>query len=814
MGLFRRRETPADPTASPGPAEPAVAPADPGPPAWATLPPLRPTISAPASTFMIGAAVKEDLVALDSPRLSHGMGHLVSSDGPPGVISGLARTVQRQPSTSAGGPLDLPMAPTSAAEAEPAPARPIFVPSLVPSSNGNGDRSSEGWSPPASPISAAVAAPPPTRDLPLAPTIQRQADPAASPTEAADVPSPTAAEPEASPVPEDQAPASPAEPAPEPEPSAAPPVAGPPDSTPRATPAVPRASSEPSDTTPTVPRASTEPSGGTPTVQRASPSPTATSPPAAPTVPRASAEATSSTEPSGRPAATDLPSLTLPTAPRASVQRQATQLPDLTLPTARRSPGASAEHSAADAAVQRRVDEAVPAPPRPRPGAIGPPLETRPLHAPMALQRSADGPAASVPAGAVPVSEPAVPPMSELAIRQRPHPSVQRSAEQGDGVLRPAGAPVPGAGPALPVTPAPGGRTASPPPAPELAPEPEPSEAEPSEAAPGPGDAAPADTAAPGFPLPLAPAVGRGEAPDVPVVGQSGTVGFVPLVAQRSLAGPAGAPAAPRVAPEAGPVALPSWSVATAGPVVQRWPDLSSVRNAGRGLTERASDAAGGLLTRGRDAAGNALSNVPSLPEAADLPSLGSLPGMSSVPDMLSVPRIPGVPPRPSLSSVPEMLQAPGRPQLPQLPSMPLPQLPQLPSMPLPQLRSMPRAPSLLSSAPTVPSVPGMPSPSIPGLLGAAGGGGGGGDDVPMTEITFPAPSDGGGGGGGATTPAPEPSAPAPAPAAAPSGGAGAAGTGDLDELAHKLYDRIRWRMRSELRLDMERAGLGAGTSR
>jgi len=84
-----------------------------------------------------------------------------------------------------------------------------------------------------------------------------------------------------------------------------------------------------------------------------------------------------------------------------------------------------------------------------------------------------------------------------------------------------------------------------------------------------------------------------------------------------------------------------------------------------------------------------------------------------------------------------------------------------------------------------------------------------------MTEITFPAPPDGGG-GGTTPAPAPEPSAPAPAPAAAPSGGtgAGAAGTGDLDELAHKLYDRIRWRMRSELRLDMERAGLGAGTTR
>ena len=104
MGLFRRREAPAEPAASPEPAERPIAPApaDPGPPAWATLPPLTPTVGAPASTFKIGAAVKEDLVALDSPRLSHGMGHLVSSDGPPGVISGLASGVGPAPSVRVG----------------------------------------------------------------------------------------------------------------------------------------------------------------------------------------------------------------------------------------------------------------------------------------------------------------------------------------------------------------------------------------------------------------------------------------------------------------------------------------------------------------------------------------------------------------------------------------------------------------------------------------------------------------------------------------------------------------------------------------
>src|SRR5215468_9119313 len=89
MGLFRRAPAAAPP--SPPPTSPT--PPDPGPlgsPAWATLPPLATTTATPEPTFKIGAAVKEDLVALDSPRLSHGMGHLVSGDGPPGVIDGLA----------------------------------------------------------------------------------------------------------------------------------------------------------------------------------------------------------------------------------------------------------------------------------------------------------------------------------------------------------------------------------------------------------------------------------------------------------------------------------------------------------------------------------------------------------------------------------------------------------------------------------------------------------------------------------------------------------------------------------------------------
>jgi hypothetical protein len=63
--------------------------------------------------------------------------------------------------------------------------------------------------------------------------------------------------------------------------------------------------------------------------------------------------------------------------------------------------------------------------------------------------------------------------------------------------------------------------------------------------------------------------------------------------------------------------------------------------------------------------------------------------------------------------------------------------------------------------------------------------------------------------------PTPAPGAAAPAADAAPAAGlAGAGGTTDLDELARQLYERIRWRLRTELRLDLERSGLGAGVGR
>src|SRR5687768_11273499 len=97
MWPFRRgREAPA-PIVEPSP--------EPEPAGWETLPPLPPTVGPPPPTFKIGSAVKEDLTALRSPRLSSGLGHFVSPDGPSGSVTGLvtpSTSVQRRPNT----PLD------------------------------------------------------------------------------------------------------------------------------------------------------------------------------------------------------------------------------------------------------------------------------------------------------------------------------------------------------------------------------------------------------------------------------------------------------------------------------------------------------------------------------------------------------------------------------------------------------------------------------------------------------------------------------------------------------------------------------------
>jgi hypothetical protein len=117
MGLFRRQRSAADPSGSAAtrdgrtarPDGDSTAPGggtspEPCPRAWESLPPLTATVGPPPSTFKIGAAVKEDLVALASPRLSTGMGHLVGDDGPPGVVTGLVDlAVQRHADVGGDG---------------------------------------------------------------------------------------------------------------------------------------------------------------------------------------------------------------------------------------------------------------------------------------------------------------------------------------------------------------------------------------------------------------------------------------------------------------------------------------------------------------------------------------------------------------------------------------------------------------------------------------------------------------------------------------------------------------------------------------
>jgi len=55
----------------------------------------------------------------------------------------------------------------------------------------------------------------------------------------------------------------------------------------------------------------------------------------------------------------------------------------------------------------------------------------------------------------------------------------------------------------------------------------------------------------------------------------------------------------------------------------------------------------------------------------------------------------------------------------------------------------------------------------------------------------------------------------APAPAAAPGSHPSDASAEDqLEEMAAKLYDKIRWRLRKELRINLEQYGNGAGLQR
>jgi hypothetical protein len=852
MGLFRRTRAadpagsaPAggDPVASSAAAAPAAPEPDPGPSAWETLPPIATTTTAPEPTFKIGAAVKDDLVALDSPRLSHGMGHLVSADGPPGIVSGLATAgVER----TAGEPR-----PDGGAVA---PSAHLDMPVLQRRHDGDGgldehhehdghDHSGDAavlaprivqgdWSPPASPLVAST--PPPERHLPLAPApVQRQA--------AEDVPAPPDAgsSPEAAARPEVPATT-------EPDATAAPEVTAPETTTPEA--AVPPATTLAAPSPPVQRRAIDEATAPVP----------APTPPVAPVPVQRRAE----------------------DRPLAPVQRSASGLPLAPSPAARPSAGAErgepvAPRDAGEAAAGTAVAPAMTAPvvaPTAAGGDVpaggtdtadatdgaGP---TGTHHVGDVTGDDSEAPTlqrleTSLAAPAAPLV-PAVPTVAALAAPEPPGelplaggpggPIVQRRADEGEGTFRPR---LGGVGPPIEL-PA-GTASPSPPVSAPTSPVVQRSVApaggdmdlvirqrprgtrpdthvvsrtvaggDETVAAGEPGDAplppasapavdrpdvavravapvqrrldrlavpetvtpllSPASAVPPA--MPLAP-IGRSSAGSASPAAESGP-GVVPLSAQRSLAS----------APVVGPAVLRSPSAdgphasAAAAAAVPTWPVASGgSAPAVQRWPDLGSvrDLGGGTVT---ERAGGALAaGWEATNDAAS--------GVSGVPDQALSLAGRG---RDAVTGGAESLlgSAPDLPTLPAAPEMPLAGLPRVPQMPqVPALPSLPEAPSL----PDVPALPGGLGSGAQNLAAAAG--------VPMREITFPAPVE------------------APAPAAAPAAGGAAAGadgaagaaaggsSSELDDLAHKLYDRIRWRLRTELRLDLERTGLGAGVRR
>jgi hypothetical protein len=894
MGLFRRSRPAAGPTGSvpapaPPPAEPPGGGAEPvggtdlaggavpdGPAAWETLPPLTPTVTTPSPTFKIGDAVKDDLVALESPRLTRGMGHLVSEEGPPGVVTGLATIgLQRQatadiataasdgndpgPSPTGSGPADMPLS---------SPPRP----------DGGADGSSDDGSmgpgtvlvprilgaaetiPTVSRLVDAHPVDPPARHLPLvSPVVQRRPDGGGAATGAPPTPEPGAA----------VVPDGPEDPADlahddalarEPIPEAPPPVPAPPD--------LPGTADLPSiDTDPAAarprPGALGPPveiggRGGPPSVQRTDDGGApVVRPSRAGTVPAGAAPDVRAAPPSGSP----LPEM--PIIQRSRVRRRPGGGVGLGEPitVTRTFDGATSPAPpgmtppvAPTSSPPTGIDPSPPSPTGgipPFPTGTGPPGGEMPL-----VQRSTDDAGVLVAAAHGPGHDdgdgPGVPSSGPPGTASTVAPA-DLPASTVDTAIPPAGGesataavrPTLGVDEPLTTPSEPG----------ETAPESEPSGDDPALAGPGApplplasvqrqaaagdparpatsgptatttGDApavigaatgvgaavhglpaSPADLA--NFATDLATATAPGPGPGSAAVAPPASGPTVPLVAQRSLAAAPSLASALAVrvdgdgrtpepaATRGGTVPVPTWpsptgrSSASGRPVVQRWPSLDAVADAGRDALGAARDRGRNVIESGLDRAADGVSDaagrLPSVPGAGDLPplELANAPGMPSVADL------------PGLGDVPDLPSLPSAPGMPSLPGMPAaPSLPSLPSMPL-----------------AMPSLPAMPSmPDLPGASAVAGAAG-----VPLTEITFPA-------AGAAAAAASAVGSAATAAGGAPAAGAGGAGGagggapgggaagGDLDELAHKLYDRIRWRLRTELRLDRERAGLGAG---
>ena len=174
-----------------------------------------------------------------------------------------------------------------------------------------------------------------------------------------------------------------------------------------------------------------------------------------------------------------------------------------------------------------------------------------------------------------------------------------------------------------------------------------------------------------------------------------------------------------------------------------------------------------------------------SVPGTPELPRMPTAPSMPSVPDLPGVPSVPDVPGVPTVPSMPTVPSLPGMPVVPSMPTVP--GMPDLPGSPdTPQLPGVPQLPTL----------PGSPA-SVSGLVERA---------REASESALGGASDVIGGAAGAGAAAVQQATGALGGAAAAAGNA--ASGADLDEMARRLFEPLSARLRTELWLDRERAGM------
>lgn len=685
MWPFRRGREAPEPAAEPEP--------DPGPAGWETLPPLPATVGPPSPTFKVGSEVKEDLTALRSPRLSSGLGHFMSPDGPSGSVTGLVTpttAIQRRPDTA----MDLRRLP------RPAVQRQADEPEVAGDELPPVQRQASDVAPVmrALPIDPTFTPPPRLIEAPQAAVLPVRAEPAPAVAEPVDQPEPEVPAPDPDPAPE--------------------PVAR-----------------QASDEFAIVQRSRSTRSSGT-----------------------------------GLQRIVELP--TLPSRP-APVE-------------APRSPGVQRQELAADEPppVQRMASE-VPAPdlhesPAPagplEPPAVSPPLVQRSVPAPPLHKTPATG---SAPTDSVPVQQREVTasgPTGSPGSTPIGSVPVQRREASGSG---PSSVPRSEVSGSAPIDSVPVQRREV------VASGPTGSSSVPGSEVSGSGliDSVPVQRHEVGGSAPIGwssvprsevPAGESQPAPSLPVRSTDGPVESSP-VQQSEVSGSAPVRSLPiqrREVVGSAPIGMSSVQrTEVRGPV----PTGSSPVQTTQATAGEASSPTESTLGQ----ASEGLVDLPIVPMAVQRNEVPAEVPVLAAAGPLAIRAEPLV----RASTPVQRSVVPGS-------------APALPTAPGPRTE-------VLAAAPTEPvlmqrSVVPVRSEPLPVARQAAAP-----ESAPAPEPPAPEPV-------APPTPAPPP-APTPA-AAAPA--AAAAATGDLDELARKLYDRIRWRLRAELRLDLERAGLAAGLRR